>query len=127
MIFDNVSGAGAAQQAVTVQQVGALNQAIPPEIQDTVLVVTADNRFLRVSGLLPFQTVGNVDYYNVVLQGARQASQSLFEFRMRPQQLIDADFTTFGNSANKTQITTFVRIQGRQSGQKQDLKVLLNK
>jgi len=125
--FDNVSGAGAAQQAVTVQQVGALNQAIPPEIQDTVLVVTADNRFLRVSGLLPFQTVGNVDYYNVVLQGARQASQSLFEFRMRPQQLIDADFTTFGNSANKTQITTFVRIQGRQSGQKQDLKVLLNK
>ena len=48
-------------------------------------------------------------------------------YQRMAQQLIDADFTTFGNSANKTQITTFVRIQGRQSGQKQDLKVLLNK
>lgn len=125
--FSNVAGAGAAERTVTVEQVGALNQAIPPEIQDTVLVVSVDNRFVRISGLLPYQTVGNVDYYNVVLQGARQAQQSLFEFRVRPQQLINADFTTFGNSANKTQITTFVRIQGRQSGQKQDLKVLLNK
>lgn len=129
LTFNNVTGnQGQNQQTITVteQGVGGDGQ-IPAEIQDTVLIVSLDNRFLNTAGT-PYQTVDNVSYYNVVVQaGGQTATQSQFTVPFTPKVLTTQDFTIFGNSANKTQITTHVRIQGRQSGLTKDLTVNLNK
>jgi len=128
LTFNNVTGnQGQNQQTITVTEQGVNGDQIPAEIQDSVLIVSLDNRFLNTTGT-PYQTVDNVSYYNVVVDaGAQSATQSLFTVPFTPKVLTTQDFTIFGNSANKTQITTHVRIQGRQSGLTKDLTVNLNK
>ena len=104
---------------------GASNQDIPQEIQDSVLVISVDRRYMSIPGQVPFQSVDNVDYYNVV--GQTSSNQSIFSVNLRPKQLLDSDFTTFGSNTDKTTISTFVRSQGRQSGITKDVTVTLNK
>ena len=99
---------------------------IPPEIQDSVVIVSVDRRFVRVNGVTPFQTVDNTDYYNIVA-ATRDSRTSTFNIDFRSKTLIDQDFTIYGNSANKTQISTFATVQGRQSGLSKTFAITLNK
>ena len=108
---------------ITVKMTGASNQDIPQEIQDSVLVVSVDRRYMQVSGQVPFQSVDNVDYYNVI--GQTSSNLSLFTVGLTPKRLLDSDFTTFGSNTDKTQISTFIRVQGRQSGITKDVTVTL--
>jgi len=110
---------------ITVKMTGASNQDIPQEIQDSVLVVSVDRRYMQVSGQVPFQSVDNVDYYNVI--GQTSSNLSLFTVGLTPKRLLDSDFTTFGSNTDKTQISTFIRVQGRQSGITKDVTVTLKK
>ena len=125
--FNSVIGSAIEAQSVNVEQTGPGGQSIPQEIQDSVVVVSMDRRFMRIRSEVPFQTVENVDYYNVTISNQEGNNQSTFNFQVRPKRLLDQDFTTFGNSSNKTQISTFARIQGRQSGLTKDLRITLNK
>ena len=124
--FARTISSNATAVTVTVTQApGAGATSIPPEIADSVLVVSLDNIFLTLSNTRPFSTNGNESKFNVT---ARQVNGNpQFEFTIVPRVLTTADFNTFGNSANKTQITSMVRIQGRQSGLFKDLTATLNK
>ena len=125
LTFNNVTGTPSTQPGVqaTLQ---AASGDIPSEIQDSVIVVSADRRFVQVAGATPFQTVNNVDYYNIVAT-SRDAKTSVFSITFSPKTLIDQDFTIYGNSTNKTQISTFATIQGRQSGLSKTFAITLNK
>ena len=123
--FSNIISSNLTTETLTVKMKGASNQDIPQEIQDSVLVVSVDRRYMSLNGQIPFQSVDNVDYYNVV--GQTTSNQSIFSVNLRPKQLLDSDFTTFGSNTDKTTISTFVRVQGRQSGITKDVTVTLNK
>ena len=123
--FSNIISSNLTTEILTVKMKGASNQDIPQEIQDSVLVISVDRRYMSIPGQVPFQSVDNVDYYNVV--GTTSSNQSIFSVNLRPRQLLDSDFTTFGSNTDKTTISTFVRSQGRQSGITKDVTVTLNK
>ena len=125
LTFNNVTGRASSQPAVSAI-LQAASGDIPSEIQDSVIVVSADRRFVQVNNATPFQTVNNVDYYNIVAT-SRDAKTSVFSITFSPKTLIDQDFTIYGNSTNKTQISTFATIQGRQSGLSKTFAITLNK
>ena len=125
LTFNNVTGTPSTQPAVSAT-LQASSGDIPSEIQDSVIVVSADRRFVQVAGATPFQTVNNVDYYNIVAK-SRTGPTSIFSITFSPKTLIDQDFTIYGNSTNKTQISTFATIQGRQSGLSKTFAITLNK
>ena len=93
---------------------------------DSIVQVSVDRRFLQIPGQTPFATVDNTDYYNVIA-AERSSRQVTFNVNLQSKTLVDNTFTTFGNSTNKTQITTFATIQGRQSGLSKTVSVSLNK
>ena len=126
LTFNNVTGTPRRLPAVQATLQAPDSSDIPSEIQDSVLVVSADRRFVQVSDFTPFQTVDNTDYYNIVAS-SRDARTSVFSIPFAPKTLIDQDFTMYGNSTNKTQISTFATIQGRQSGLSKTFNIKLNK
>jgi len=126
LTFDNVIGSNP-ENEITVKQTGASNSSIPPEIQDSVIVVSMDRRFLQIKSKSPFQSVGNVDYYNVVSSGGNNANQSVFNLSVLSKSLTDDNFVVFGNSSSSTQISTTIRVQGRQSGMTRNISAVLNK
>ena len=111
---------------VTVTLQGPENIELAPEITDSIVQVSVDRRFLQIPGQTPFATVDNTDYYNVIA-AERSSKQVTFSVNLQSKTLVDNTFTTFGNSTNKTQITTFATIQGRQSGLSKTVSVSLNK
>ena len=111
---------------VTITQAGANDTAIPPEIQDTVLSISMDRRFTTLRSVTPFQTVGNVDYYNVTATST-EGNESVFSITIVAKALVTNDFTVFGSDSNSTTISTVVRLQGRQSGMTNNIPVVLNK
>jgi hypothetical protein len=111
---------------VEITQAGANDTAIPPEIQDTVLSVSMDRRFTTLRSFTPFQTVGNVDYYNVTATST-EGNESVFLITIKAKELKTNDFTVFGSDSNSTTISTVVRLQGRQSGMTNNIPVVLNK
>lgn len=123
-LANTLNGAGASQ-TVIVTQTGANNAAIPPEIQDTVLVVSMDNRFTKLN-FEPFQTVGNIAYYNVTATST-ESKTSVFSITISSKSLTTNNFTVFGSDADSTKITTVIRLQGRQSGMTNNIPVVLNK
>ena len=126
LTFNNVTGRTSTQPAVSARLQAPNSADIPSEIQDSVIVVSADRRFVQVDDATPFQTVNNFDYYNIVAT-SRDAKTSVFSVTFSPKTLIDQDFTIYGNSTNKTQISTFATIQGRQSGLSKTFAITLNK
>lgn len=126
LTFNNVTGTPSTQPAVEATLQAPDSSDIPSEIQDSVIVVSVDRRFVQITGATPFQTVDNVDYYNIVAT-SRDARTSIFSITFAPKTLIDQDFTIYGNSTNKTQISTFATIQGRQSGLSKTFAITLNK
>lgn len=126
LTFTNVTGTPNTLPAVQATLQAPDGTDIPSEIQDSVLVVSADRRFVQVTSATPFQTVDNTDYYNIVAT-SRDARTSVFSIQFAPKTLIDQDFTIYGNSTNKTQISTFATIQGRQSGLSKTFNIKLNK
>jgi len=123
--LSNVIG-GNTDVGVTITQKGANTSTLPPEIQDTVLVVSMDRRFTALSSASPFQTVGNVDYYNVTSDTTTN-NTSRFSIIIAAKDLIANDFTVFGSTSDSTVITTVIRLQGRQSGMTNNIPVVLNK
>ena len=126
LTLNNVTGTPDKRPDVQATLQAPDSSDIPSEIQDSVLVVSADRRFVQVSDFTPFQTVDNTDYYNIVAS-SRDARTSVFSIPFAPKTLIDQDFTIYGNSTNKTQISTFATIQGRQSGLSKTFNIKLNK
>jgi len=126
LTFTNVTGTPNTLPAVQATLQAPDGSDIPSEIQDSVLVVSADRRFVQVTRATPFQTVDNTDYYNIVAT-SRDARTSVFSIQFASKTLIDQDFTIYGNSTNKTQISTFATIQGRQSGLSKTFNIKLNK
>ncbi len=123
--FNTVTGTPSSPPAVQATLSAPEGSTIPSEIQDSVIVVSVDRRFVNVNGT-PFQTVDNTDYYNVTAN-RRDSTSSAFSITFSAKTLIDQDFTIFGNNANKTQISTFATIQGRQSGLSKTFAITLNK
>jgi hypothetical protein len=123
--LSNVIGSNPSS-VVTITQAGANDTAIPPEIQDTVLSISMDRRFTTLRSVTPFQTVGNVDYYNVTATST-EGNESVFSITIVAKALVTNDFTVFGSDSNSTTISTVVRLQGRQSGMTNNIPVVLNK
>ena len=105
---------------------GPENIELAPEITDSIVQVSVDRRFLQIPGTTPYATVDNTAYYNVIATD-RTSRQVTFSVNLQAKTLVGNTFTTFGNSSNKTQITTFATIQGRQSGLSKTVSVTLNK
>ena len=126
--FTNVTSSPtrANESPITVTLAGPESSELAPEITDSIVQVSVDRRFLQIPGQTPFATVDNTDFYNVIAS-ERSAQQVTFSVNLTSKTLVDNTFTTFGNSTNKTQITTFATIQGRQSGLSKTVSLTLNK
>ena len=111
---------------VTVTITGANNSEIPIELQDTILVVSVDDRFITIPGQTKARTVGHTAYYNIVTAGADNPTTRTFNLRVTSKSLTNADFTTFNNGTS-TQITTAIRMQGLNSGLSDTLPVTIHK
>ena len=124
--FSNVISTNKTTSDVNIEQTGPDGQAIATEIQDSVLQVSVDHRFLEVRGVRPFSSTGNISHYNVITANTQEQNPT-FTFTLVPKTLISADFTTYGSTADKTSINTVVRVQGKQSGLFKDISATLNK
>jgi len=111
---------------ITVTLRGPENIELAPEITDSIVQVSVDRRFLQIPGATPYATVDNTAYYNVIATD-RTSRQVTFSVNLRAKTLVGNTFTTYGSDSDKTQITTFATIQGRQSGLSKTVSVTLNK
>ncbi len=116
--------------AFTLQQSIINEDRVPTSLIDTAFIVQADNRFLEINSRTPnFVTQRNVANYRIVRTSTQTSAQggALITFNVRTKAITDSQFTTFGNVSDKTIITTFLKVQGVQSGVLQTVEVQISK
>ena len=124
--IENASQQTPTADNVTTTVKGANNSEIPVELQDTILVVSVDDRFINLPGQTKARTVSITVYYNIVTAGADNPTTRTFNVRITSKSLTNADFTTFNNGTS-TQITTAIQMQGLNSGLSTTLPVTIHK
>jgi hypothetical protein len=114
---------------ITLTQIQENTDALDIELQDTILQIKLDNRFLQLDGLQP-NIIDNKNIATYVLrkQGAVSAiNGSIFGTTIRSNNLTDEDFTVNGDVDNKQQITSIVVAQSRNTGARKDITVVIQK
>ena len=114
----------------TLQQTIVNEDRIPTGLIDTAFIVQADDRFVAINNRSPnFVNANNAAVYRIVRGNTGVSAQggALITFNVRAKAITDSQFTTFGNVSNKTVITTFLKIQGVQSGATQTVEVQISK
>ena len=113
------------QLAQTIQD----EDEIDPELRDQIFIVTLDSQFLEVAG----QVADDVDFQRrATFLLSRDAGEtalggSQLTFTLQVRAITDAQFTIFGQKANKNIIKTFVKISGAQSGAVKEFEVQISK
>ena len=102
---------------------------IDPELRDQIFIITLDSQFLEVAG----QVADDIDFQRrATFLLSRDAGEtgiggSQLTFTLQVRAITDAQFTIFGQKANKNIIKTFVKISGAQSGAVKEFEVQISK
>lgn len=117
------------QQRIIVQQTIQNENTIDVELRDQAFEVRLNNLFLQVTGNSPDNIDGQQSATYLLPRDSTPAplGGSQLTFTLEVKSITDAQFTVFGSAPLKTQIITFVRVTGLQSGTVREFQVNISK
>lgn len=128
--YINMSSTGAnSTRTVTLKQTITGESLIDPELRDQAFIVKMANQFLTLSGYTPDSVDKDGVATYLILRAASEASDggSSILLSLAVKSITDTQFTVYGNSTDKTIISTVVNVTGMQSGAVKEFEVQINK
>lgn len=117
------------QTRLIVQQSIQNENTIDVELRDQAFEIELNNLFLQVTSNSPDNIDGQQRARYLIPRDSAQTAQggSQLTFTLELKSITDAQFTVFGTTQDKTQIRTFVKVTGLQSGTVREFEVLISK
>jgi hypothetical protein len=115
---------------VELRQTITNESSIIVDLVDAAFEVELNNLFLRISGDSPDSIDGTqrARYLLVANNSNNSLGGSSVSFTLQKQSITDAQFSVFGiSSGNSTQISTFVKVSGVNSGAVKEFEVIITK
>lgn len=118
-----------ASRNVTLTQTITGESLIDPELRDQAYIVKMFNQFLTLTGFTPdsIDKDGIATYVLLRAPGETSAGGSTITLPLAVRSLTDTQFTVYGNSSDKTIITSVVNVSGLQSGAVKEFEVQISK
>jgi len=119
----------AASRSVTLTQTISGESLIDPELRDQAYIIKMANQFLSLTGFTPDTSDkdGVATYIILRAPGETAAGGSTITLPISVRSLTDTQYTVYGNSSDKTIITTVVSVSGLQSGATKEFEVQISK
>jgi hypothetical protein len=119
----------AASRSVTLTQTITGESLIDPELRDQAYIVKMVNQFLSLTGFTPdsIDKDGVATYILLRAPGETSAGGSTITLPLSVRSLTDTQFTVYGNSSDKSIITSVVNVSGLQSGAVKEFEVQISK
>ena len=116
-------------RSVTLTQTITGESLIDPELRDQAYIIKMSNLFLSLTGFTPdfIDKDGVATYIILRAPGETAAGGSSITLPINVRSLTDTQFTIYGNSTDKTIITTVVNVSGLQSGAVKEFEVQITK
>ena len=117
------------KRTITLSQIIEDEQTIDVELRDQLFEVSVNNSFLQLAGRVP----DSIDSMNVAKYlVTRDAEETAFggskiTFTIQLKNITDNQFTVYGNSSDKTTISTQIKVAGLQSGTVKEFTVNISK
>lgn len=117
------------QQRVIVSQTIQNENSIDVDLRDQAFEVELSNMFLQVAGTTPDNIDGTQRAKYLLPRDSAQTAVggSQLTFTLELKAITDAQFTVFGTVQDKTQIKTFVKVTGLNSGGVEEFQVTISK
>lgn len=115
--------------ALTISQTIENESSIDVELRDQTFLVEVSNLFLQVLKNAPDNIDGTQRATYILTRSPNETALggSQVTFTLSVKSLTDAMFTVYGQTANKSVITSYVRVTGLQSGSVIEFRVNINK
>lgn len=125
----NLARSGTSAATLTLTQVITGESSIDPELRDQSFTVKMVNQFVYLSGFTPdmIDKDGVATYILNRSPGETTAGGSTISLNIAVRSITDTQFTVYGNSTDKTLISTIVRVTGLQSGATKEFEVQISK
>jgi len=119
----------AASRTITLVQNITGESLIDPELRDQAYIVKMVNQFVSLTGFTPdtIDRDGIATYILLKSPGETSAGGSTITLSLAVRSLTDTQFTVYGNSTDKTLITTVISVAGLQSGAVKEFEVQISK
>lgn len=114
---------------VTLTQTITGESIIDPELRDQTFIVKIANQFLSLAGSTPdmIDKDGVATYILLKAGSETSAGGSTVTLPIATRSITDTQFEVFGNSGNKSVITTVISVSGLQSGAVTEFEVQITK
>lgn len=125
----NMSSTGAnSTRDVTLKQTITGESLIDPELRDQAFIVKMANQFLTLSGYTPDSVDKDGVATYLILRAASTAADggSTITLSLALKSITSTQFAIYGNSTDKTVISTVVSVTGMQSGAVKEFEVQIN-
>ena len=119
----------ATSRSVTLTQTITGDSLIDPELRHQAYIVKMANQFLSLTGFTPdtIDKDGVATYILLRAPGETSAGGSTITLPLAVRSITDTQYTVYGNSTDKTIITTVVSVTGLQSGATKEFEVQITK
>jgi hypothetical protein len=119
----------ASSASVTLTQTITGESLIDPELRDQAYIIKMANQFISLTGFTPdtIDKDGVATYILLRTPGETSAGGSTITLPLAVRSITDTQFTVYGNSTNKTLISTIVSVTGLQSGATKEFEVQITK
>ena len=126
--FIELGRTGEKQKSVTVSQTIQNESSIYVELRDQAFEIELSNLFLQISGVSPDNIDGRQTARYLLPRGSATTGLggSRLTFTLELKSITDSQFTIFGDTSDKTQIRTFVRVRGVNSGATTEFEVRIS-
>lgn len=117
------------KRTITLSQTIEDEQSIDVELRDQVFQIDVNNMFLQLSGRVP-DSIDSLNMASYLV--TRDADETAFggskiTFTVLLKNITDNQFTVYGNSSDKTTISTQIKVTGLQSGTVKEFTVNISK
>jgi len=119
----------ASSRSVTLTQTITGESLIDPELRDQAYIIKMVSQFLSLTGFTPdfIDKDGVATYIILRAPGETAAGGSTITLPISVRSLTDTQFTVYGNSTDKTIITTVISVSGLQSGAVKEFEIQITK
>lgn len=113
---------------ITISQTAPTDETIDPEFRDALFSIKCQNQFLKIQGFSPddINKSGIATYTLMKNPALTIAGGSEITFNLQVKSLTDTQFRIFGNSTDKTLISTIVHVTGLSSGVTKEFEVQIS-
>jgi hypothetical protein len=127
LIIMSSTGANSTRD-VTLKQTITGESLIDPELRDQAFIVKMSNQFLTLSGYAPdsVDKDGVATYLILRVAGSSADGGSSITLSLALKSITSTQFAIYGNSTDKTVISTVVSVTGMQSGAVKEFEVQIN-